>query len=67
MDYDPWCKGAKAYEMLARELVSDEGEVERQKVTVLPRRVIDFWDSGNPPRHAAGRKKKIRTSFFIKP
>jgi len=62
MDYDPWCKGAKAYEMLARELVNDEVEVERQEVTILPRRIIDFWDSGSPPRHAAGKKRKLESS-----
>lgn len=52
--YNPECKGARAYLDLTGELVSNhnngingDGDIEP-----LARRIRDFWDAGEPPRHA---------------
>lgn len=50
--YSPTCKGAKAYLDLTKELVENHNMEIEGDIEPLARRIRDFWDVGDPPRHA---------------
>ncbi len=51
--YNPSCKGARAYESLTREIIEVKNSPLKKSFPSLPKKIIDFWDTGAPPRHAA--------------
>ncbi len=57
-DYDPECKGAKAYGKLTKEFIRRCNGNERstsREIGNLSRKMKDFWNTGEAPRHASGR------------
>jgi len=50
--YDPGCRGAVAYEDLTREIMKKSQRASRSNYTILPRKIIDFWNTGEAPRHS---------------
>jgi len=50
--YNPSCKGARAYESLTREIIDSKNSSLRNSFPLISRKIIDFWDTGAPPRHA---------------
>ncbi|MBN2073847.1 MAG: ParA family protein [Actinobacteria bacterium] len=50
--YNPECKGARAYLELTKELVSNHDTVSNGDIGPLTRRIKDFWNAGERPRHA---------------
>jgi len=53
--YDPFCKGAQAYRNLTREIIEAGSKAEEKEIFSFPRKFMDFWDMGAPPRHAVKR------------
>ena len=58
LSYAPGCVGAKAYESLTKELVrrhhARQKEME-EDIGSLAKKMKEFWDTGAPPRRAAGK------------
>ncbi|MEA2016744.1 MAG: ParA family protein [Actinomycetota bacterium] len=50
--YNPSCRGARAYESLTREIIEAKNSPLKKNFPSLPRRIINFWDTGAAPRHA---------------
>jgi cellulose biosynthesis protein BcsQ len=55
MAYDPFCRGALAYSDLTKEIIENKVRIIKKEFSILPRKFIDFWETGAPPRHAAKR------------
>ena len=53
--YDPNCRGALAYSDLTKEIIENNVGIIKKKFSILPRKFIDFWETGAPPRHAIKR------------
>jgi len=53
--YDPFCRGALAYSDLTKEIIENKVRIIKKEFSILPRKFIDFWETGAPPRHAAKR------------
>lgn len=60
VDYDPGCKGAIAYSSLTREIIGDSNIRPERETSKRSSSIRDFWNTGNPPRHAIKRKKKVK-------
>jgi len=55
--YNPLCKGALAYKDLTKEIIEGNTIADREHSVFLDR-LKDFWDTGDPPRHAVKRYKE---------
>lgn len=53
--YHPGCRGAIAYEDLTREIMKNSLRTVRKTFAILPKKFLDFWDTGLPPRHSIKR------------
>ena len=53
--YDPNCRGALAYSDLTKEIIENNVGIIKKEFSILPRKFIDFWETGAPPRHATKR------------
>jgi len=63
LTYDPRCPGAAAYGNLAKEIINNNNNNNKNKKNrnidtgSIPRRIKNFWDSGESPRHAVKKRK----------
>jgi len=55
-EYDPTCKGAAAYSDLTKEIIEINLRVNKREASIFPGRVLDFWRTGNAPKHAIKRR-----------
>ncbi len=51
--YDPSCRGAQAYKSLTREIILAKNKSLKKSYPSLSKKIISFWNTGAPPRHAA--------------
>jgi chromosome partitioning protein len=60
MKYAPGCAGAKAYESLTDEIINRHRQKQEKidkEIGSLAQKMKEFWDTGAPPKHAAGNGK----------